>query len=290
MKIHFFTIVLNGMPFIKRHIETFLKLKLDWHWHIVEGVAALENCTAWSIANGGRIADFFHIDGLSNDGTSQYLDSIKEKYPKNISIYRKNGGFWNGKVEMVNAPLPFIHQESLLFQIDVDEFWTTSQLELVHSLFISNPKKFAAFYWCHYFVGPKLLVSTRNGYANNPSFEWERTWRFLPHFRWASHEPPVLVEKTYSGEVRPIRNRGLFTHQETEKEGLIFYHYAYVFESQLRFKEIYYGYQNAVINWKRLQQNSDFPCRLSNFFNWVTDDTMIDKSENMGIESINNFV
>lgn len=42
LKIHFFTIVLNGMPFIEKHIETFSKISPDWHWHIIEGVAALK--------------------------------------------------------------------------------------------------------------------------------------------------------------------------------------------------------------------------------------------------------
>ena len=106
LKIQFFTIVLNGMPFIEEHIETFKKITPQWHWHIIEGVAELKNDTAWSVANGGRIEESFHKYGLSNDGTTEYLDLLKEQYPDRITIYRKpKGDFWNGKIEMVNAPL-----------------------------------------------------------------------------------------------------------------------------------------------------------------------------------------
>lgn len=290
LKIHFFTIVLNGMPFIEKHIDTFLQIDPQWHWHIVEGVAELKNDTAWSVANGGRIENSFHKDGLSNDGTTEYLESLRRMYPSQISIYKKpHGVFWNGKTEMVNAPLPFISEECLLWQIDVDEFWSAPQINNAHKLFFSNPKKFAAFYWSHYFVGKNILISTRNGYANNPTFEWERTWRFLPHFRWAAHEPPTLVEKTYGGSIKAVRNRGIFSHEETEKHGLVFQHFAYVLEAQLQFKEAYYGYNGALSDWRRLQNTTSFPIKLSDYLGWVNDETMVDKADALGVEALHNF-
>lgn len=291
LKIHFFTIVINGMPFIDKHIEAFKNIEPQWHWHIIEGVADLKNDTAWSIANGGRIENSFHKDGLSNDGTSEYLDSLKKEFPNQISVYRKpRGVFWNGKIEMVNAPLSSINDECLLWQIDVDEFWSSQQINDGHQLFINNPKNFSAFYWCNYFVGQDILISTRYGFANNPLSEWERTWRFLPHFRWAAHEPPLLVEKTYSGQFKAVRDRGQFSHEETEKAGLVFQHYAYVFDAQLKFKEIYYGYNGALTDWMRLQDHSLFPAKLSDFFKWVTDETLVDKADNLGIKPMNNLL
>jgi hypothetical protein len=41
LPIHFFTIVLNGEPFIRYHEEMLSKLRCEWHWHVVEGVADL---------------------------------------------------------------------------------------------------------------------------------------------------------------------------------------------------------------------------------------------------------
>ena len=290
LDIHFFTIVLNGMPFIDKHIDTFLKISPNWHWHIVEGVASLVNDTSWPLFTGGAIDNSLHINGLSKDGTSEYIDALKNQYPEKVSIYRKPDGiFWHGKKEMVNTPLQNISDECLLWEIDVDEFWTPDQINTGHRLFSENPNKFAAYYWADYFVGPKLAISSRNGYANNPKIEWERTWRFLPHFRWASHEPPTLVEKTFSGEIRATRNRGYFSHAETEHHGLVFQHYAYVFKEQLEFKEKYYGYKGAEKDWLSLQRHPEFPTKLANFFSWVTDNTTVDTIESLKIKPIINL-
>lgn len=58
-------------------------------------------------------------------------------------------------------------------------------------------------------------------------------------------------------------------HKETEAQNIIFQHYAYTLEKQLRFKEVYYGYRNAVEQWKELQRESSFPVALNNYFTWV---------------------
>jgi hypothetical protein len=129
MIIHFFTIVLNGEPFIRYHAEVFKQLPFQWHWHIVEGVADLKHDTAWSLQGGGHISDEIHRNGYSHDGTTEYLDELARLYPDNVTIYRKSEGvFWDGKLEMVNAPLQNIQEECLLWQVDVDELWTVEQL------------------------------------------------------------------------------------------------------------------------------------------------------------------
>jgi hypothetical protein len=125
LPIHFFTIVLNGEPFIRYHEDVFRRLTVPWHWHVIEGVAALKHDTAWSVANGGHIPDGLHDRGRSNDGTTAYLDEVAQRFPANITIYRKPlGEFWDGKKEMVNAPLPGITEPCLLWQVDNDELWT----------------------------------------------------------------------------------------------------------------------------------------------------------------------
>jgi hypothetical protein len=116
LSIHFFTIVLNGKPFIDYHINVLKELPFKWYWHIVEGVADLKHDTAWSIDAGGLISEEFHIDGLSIDGTSEYLDKLAKLYPDNITVYRKpRGTFWDGKREMVETPLRNITEECLLW-------------------------------------------------------------------------------------------------------------------------------------------------------------------------------
>jgi glycosyltransferase involved in cell wall biosynthesis len=284
LPIHFFTIVLNGQPFIKYHLDILSQLACKWHWHIIEGVADLKHDTGWSINNGGQISDRLHHNGLSNDGTSEYLDEIVRLYPDNITLYRQPAGvFWDGKREMVNAPLKNIQEECLLWQIDADELWTLEQLVTARHMFINNPLKTAAFYWCWYFVGEQHVISTRNCYAQNPQQEWLRTWRFKPGAFWAAHEPPVLVEITKDGRQRNIASVNPFLHQETESNGLVFQHFAYVTAEQLQFKEQYYGYHGAVKQWEKLQQNTGFPVLLRDYFAWVGDGTQVDKVAALGI-------
>ncbi|MEG4346773.1 class I SAM-dependent methyltransferase [Microcoleus sp. A003_D6] len=284
LPINFFTIVLNGEPFIKYHIEVFKQLPYQWHWHIVEGVADLKHDTAWSLRNGGRITEEIHSKGRSNDGTTEYLDELAQLYPENVTVYRKPEGiFWEGKREMVNAPLENINQECLLWQVDVDELWTVEQICTARQMFIYRPEKTAAFYWCWYFVGEKLVISSRNCYAQNPAQEWLRTWRFKPGCVWVAHEPPRLAEPLSDGEFRDVAAVNPFVHEETETRGLVFQHFAYAMAKQLHFKEQYYGYANAVSEWSVLQAQTRFPVRLSQYFSWVQDRTMVDTANSCGV-------
>ena len=284
LPIHFLTIVLNGEPFIRYHIAVFKNLPFKWHWHIVEGVAELKHDTAWSLQLGGRITDEIHRNGCSHDGTTEYLNELARQYPDNITIYRKpNGVFWDGKREMVNEPLVNINEECLLWQVDADELWTVEQICTARHMFINNPDKTAALYWCWYFVGEKLVISTRNCYAQNPRQEWLRTWRYKPGAVWVAHEPPKLFEPLPNGQWRDVAAVNPFTHQETERLGLIFQHFAYVTLEQLQFKEQYYGYKNAVSQWRELQAQTKLPVLLRQYFAWVQDATQVETANSCGV-------
>gem|GEM_PF-3342703 len=287
LSIHFFTLVLNGRPFIEYHIKVLETLPFEWHWHIVEGVADLKHDTAWSVANGAFIDPSIHDKGLSIDGTTQYINQLQERYPERISIYRKTEGkFWDGKLEMVRAPLKRIDQECLLWQLDCDEYWTPEQLCTARQLFLEQPDKLAAFYWCWFFVGPEIVISTRNCYSQNPNQEWLRTWRYKPGMQWLAHEPPILGCQVSPNQWADIARINYISHDETERYGLIFQHFAYVFESQLIFKENYYGYRNALAGWRQLQNNQHFPTLLSNYFHWVNDMTEVALCSSLGIQPL----
>lgn len=281
--IHFFTIVLNGRPFIERHVEQFRRIGGPWHWHVVEGVSDLVHDTAWSVARGGRVPHDLHRAGRSIDGTSEYLDRLAAEFPDNVTVYRKPPGrFWDGKIEMVNAPLANIHEPCLLWQVDADEMWTAEQAESVRRMFAERPDATAAFYLCHYFVGPDKVITSTNTYGNHTDYEWIRTWRFTPGCRWQAHEPPRLMKPTEDGwrdlaAIRPIM------HDETVARGLVFQHFAYATETQLRFKESYYGYADAVAQWRRLQEAEAFPVLLRDYFGWVRDGATVDTAANAGV-------
>ena len=281
LPVHFFTIVLNGLPFLRHHINEFKQLPFRWHWHIVEGVAELNHDTAWSKAAGGKIPHELHRGGLSMEGTTEYLDALKKEFPKNITIHRPPAGkFWDGKREMVNAPLANITAACLLWQVDADELWTAEQIIRTRDLFLAHPEKTAALFYCHYFVGPELVVTSRGTYGNYEN-EWLRVWRYLPGDRWATHEPPRLCRGTL--EVASINP---FRHAETEPMGLVFQHYAYATAAQLLFKEFYYGYAGAVAQWRKLQQANTYPVKLSDFFGWVKDAAVVNTTAATGLNRL----
>ena len=275
--IHFFTIVLNGTPFIEYHINVLKQLPFRWHWHIIEGVADLKNDTAWSLKNGGEIIELLHNNGLSNDGTTKYLDNLKKLYRDNITIYRKtNGEFWNGKLEMVNEPLKNIKEDCLLWQIDSDELWKAEQIIDVRNMFLSDKDRTSAYFYCRYFVGEKLYIATKNTYGNHSEYEWLRVWNYQPGDKWISHEPPTLCREIAPEVWVDLSKVNSFTQEDTFQRKLVFQHYAYVTEAQLRFKEMYYGYKNALSKWKNLNSQEHYPACLRDYFDWVEDGSVVE--------------
>lgn len=243
-----FTIVLNGMPFIKEHLPIFSRLKAPWRWHIVEGVALPEKCTGW--CQPALPAD--HNNWRSNDGTSEYLDSVASK---NVLIYRAPGP-WHGKLDMCNAPLVNISKGAVLHEIDVDEFWTPEQLETIYWLFTSQGAG-RGWYYCDYYLGPDIHVTNRARPGNATDHAWIRTHRYAGQ-PWQAHEPPAI----------PFEGREA-KHDETYGHFLEFKHFAYATEAQVRFKENYYRYANAVAQWRALQANTQWPVNPGYFLHWV---------------------
>lgn len=256
MRVVFLTIVLDGQPWITRHWPEFEKLPFDWQWHVVEGVAANTACTKWCAPM---------LPRLSNDGTTQYLDSLAAYDPR-VILHRKE--LWQGKLAMVNEPLRYMHEPCLLVQVDSDELWTAEQLVRLHEMFTKQVDRNCADFYCDYRVGPNVRITSRNGYGNNTSYEWHRAWRWSRGLQFGAHEPPLLL----NFEWKP------FTHTETESAGLVFRHEAYSTEKQVAFKARYYGspnnpkghlYANAVQGWQRLQLNTKWPVDLADYLPWV---------------------
>lgn len=284
LPIHFFTIVLNGEPFIRYHLEHFKKLPFDWHWHIVEGLADLKHDTAWSVRNGATLPDDVVKDGRSVDGTAEYLDQIARENPQQVTIYRApNGRNWDGKLEMIAAPVENLPEECLLWEIDSDELWTADQFRKMRDLFLQFPNRTAAVFYCWYFVGPGLLINRARRYRE---IEWRRAWRYRRGMQWVAHEPPVLATPVAGSAKRlDVAAVNPFLPTETESHGLVFQHFAYVVEPQLAFKEKYYGYKGITDQWKRLAGENNFPVRLKDYFNWpwVDAGAMVEPASAAGI-------
>ena len=191
---------------------------------------------------------------------------------------------------MVSAPLTNIRERCLLWQIDADEIWRAEQICDVRRHFVQNPQTSGAFFWCDYFVGPLALIGTRYNYAQNPAKEWLRVWRYHPGDRWAAHEPPTLVRRGRFGTDIDVAGVAPLMHDESEALGAVFQHFAYATEDQVRFKEVYYGYNGAVTGWYQLQKAIvNGTVLLRDYFPWVTDGTVVDAADRLKVSPIARF-
>ncbi len=250
MNLEIQTIVLDGEPFIERHLPIFEKLSIPWFWRVAEGAANNVHCTSWCKPQAPR---------LSFDGTCEYLNTLST-HP-NVKTYRKP--LWDGKVEMFNTMTADITEPSVLMLIDSDELWQTSQLEKIVTAFES--KITAMQFRCRYFVGEDLITKGEHCYGDM-DYEWWRAWRYVPGMRWVSHEPPLL-----NGTLHGIP----YLKDETMEWFGKFDHYAYATEAQVRYKEAFYGYKGLLEGWRRLQEQRMFPVFLRDFFSHVTDNALV---------------
>lgn len=249
-----FTIVLNGMPYIQRHLSEFQKLKIPWQWRIVEGVSLPLKCTRWC----NEITYKWHKNYLSIDGTHEYLNNISGG---NVSVYWQAKPF-AGKIEMIKEALQGV-DHGVVMEIDADEIWTAEKLDAVYGLLKEGDYGKAAQFHCNYYVGEKKKVVTREGFGSN-WYEWFRAWKWGPGVEFISHEPPKLNVQA------PFVPRGV-----TEAMGLVFDHYAYATKEQAEFKESFYGYKGLVEGWEELQKTSG-PVRLANYFPFLHDKSVAD--------------
>jgi glycosyltransferase involved in cell wall biosynthesis len=250
MRLMVFTIVLDGMPWIKTHLERLRATDLDWKWTIVEGVARPTKDTAWVRGIAPR---------LSIDGTTQYLDSIQDKRVKVIRASR-----WENKTSMCNAAIAD-NRPGILLQMDADEVWTPAQFQGIHDFFVANPHYDFAKFYCNYYLGPDIVATSEDGYGNRAT-EWCRAWRFTMGRKFVKHEPPIMT------------NQGLGAdRKETREYGLVFDHFSWVLPDQVKAKCLYYGGQYSYDAWKRLQ-SAEFPVSdLSQYLPWVGPGASADK-------------
>lgn len=259
MKIHFFTIAYEAMPWITMHYPTMRQLDIDWEWHVSEGPAAPVNDTSWCKAL---------PSGPSTDGTVEYLRHIASIDPR-VTLYQRD--MWEGKVPMCNVSLDRIKEPTLVWEIDADEIWTVAHITRLHGMLqhehskkrVGMQYRNAAQFYCRCWMGPRVLINSINTYGNNTGYEWRRAWVAEPGFGFTAHEPPI-----------PNQEMHYFSHEETLAEGLVFDHYSYATAKQVAFKERYYGYTDALQHWTRLQANTVWPVKLRDWLPWIHDEAV----------------
>lgn len=228
-----FTIILNGINHLKHknYYETMCN-NFDL-WVIVEGVAKNSGSTAWC----NELSNNMHSNFLSNDGTTEFLNSIQSQ--KIIVIRTSTGKAWDNKDFQVNAAINEIkkhYSECFLWQVDIDEQWSIEDLIKSEEKLIEHGGKTGCFY-SDYFVGVNQQVYGEWG--ENIDNPYRRLWCWQGE-SFKSHEPPILEGKNGPGLLLSSR----------------FKHYSYYFEDDVKFKEQYYGGYNGLTDrWYKIQQN-----------------------------------
>ncbi len=252
MRLHVETIVLDGMPWLAAIFAELNRMgSQPFVWHVVEGACANTHCTKWMQPQKPR---------LSGDGTTEFLDALA--HDPRVRIYRKP--LWDGKLEMVNAPLAAIKEDAVLVEVDSDELYSAEQFRQIVYLFEDDPELMLARFDCRYFVGPGLITTDKGR-----DDEWLRAWRFKPGMRFLSHEPPNLAGN----------NGNAMNRHETAAIGLRFDHMSWALPKHVAQKEALYGprYAGALAGWDRLQRHTEFPTRLKPFFPWSGENVMVDR-------------
>jgi hypothetical protein len=162
-----------------------------------------------------------------------------------------------------------IREPCILMECDSDEIWTGPQIRSIVRMFDEWPTATCARFYCRFFLGPNIVAVGENCYGTNRG-EWLRAWRYEPGMTFNTHEPPFLIGANGIGEVSVSR-------EHTRSLGLVFDHFAYVTKAQLRLKEKYYQYPDAVKHWMRLQAHlGPWPVKLKEFLPWVDDRAQAD--------------
>jgi hypothetical protein len=227
-----FSIILNGLRHLKHnnYYETMIN-NFDY-WVIVEGVANNSGSTSWC----KELPESFHKNFLSNDGTTEFLDTIKSN---KVMVVRPNNRPWKSKDEQVNAAIATIKtitDKCFLWQIDIDEQWTGDQLSICEQSLKDIGGKTGCFY-CNYYVGKFQKVVGEWGEGRIEPYR--RLWDWQGE-QFIKHEPPTLEGKNGPGILINVK----------------FNHYAYYFEEDVKFKQAYYGgYEGLYNRWLNIQNN-----------------------------------
>lgn len=156
----------------------------------------------------------------STDDTNAILDDLK--------IPTIHGQF-EEKDDMVNVGLDRVPPGTdYIWVLDSDEIWGMQEIELVRGALAMGRFDSASFR-AHSFYGSLDRVMT----GFEAAYDTHRIQRWQPGATWATHRPPTIL----APDGRPWRDH---RHLDGEELGVKFYHYSYVFPSQMKRKAAYY--------------------------------------------------
>ena len=228
------------MPYLKYHLPELKKLSCPWGWSISEGIVKIP---AW-FSKPGVILPEMHKQGLSVDGTHEYLDELDEEL--NVSVFADPNIYFTQRCQ---AMLDKLVAGYYVWMLDADEFWMASQINRMLGMFNARPEKHCARFFMRVFVGPRLSLKVQPG-AGNQSWDWFRVWRWTPGCKYIEHDPPKIMSAEWG-----MLNDRCFSRDETREAGLVPNHYAYCLFDQVRFKLRRYGESASIQGWEAMQKD-----------------------------------
>jgi len=153
----------------------------------------------------------------STDRTTEILDAY------NIPTIH---GMWQEKDDESNAALSLVPSDAdFVFCLDADEIWKPEDLENIFKILKRGRTDSMSFKAVSFYGGFDRIMT---GFEAN--FEVFRVQRFYPGARFSMHRPPTIN----APDGKPWR-------YHVNMQCGLFYHYSYVFPSQMEMKAKYYA-------------------------------------------------
>ena len=160
----------------------------------------------------------------STDETNVILDDLVGD-----NVVRR---IWDEKDDMMRALVPLIPTDTThLWMVDSDEVWRAQDIEKV--LCQLEDVDSVSFKPYSFFGGFERVLT-----GFEMQFEWIRIQRFYPGATWATHRPPTIL----APDGRPWRE-----HRHLSLDDVRFWHYSYVWASQVLAKAGYYQFRSDCI-------------------------------------------
>lgn len=213
-------------------------------WIFVEGASSNTFCTSWCNA----MPSEYHNNGRSVDKTLDILNELKSNW-KNVEVITKDG-FWDGKVNMFNEALKRVTEPCWLWEVDVDEYWTTDKMKCAETL-LENTNADTGAFMCDYLLSPNITV--RGEWGESCGHGYRRLWSYKPGMQFTAHEPPVL---NGCNRILPPKFLPKFKHL------------SYYYEEEVMFKSKWYGKHERVYEgWLDIKTGKQkLPCKVSALF------------------------
>ena len=227
-RVTFGVIVLNGEPFTRYLLRSLYPFAHEII--VVEGSAP-----------GGR--NVANPDGHSSDGTLDILRTFKrdEDPDAKVTIVTAEDeghpdGFWPGEKDEQSRAYASRATGDYLWQVDIDEFYRTEDVERVLYHLMLDPTITAVTFKQTTFWGG-LGFWVDGWYLRRGATYYHRLFKWGPGYRYSSHRPPTVLDPAG----RNLRSVHWLSGEDTARLGIRLFHYSLLVPKQVIEKCDYYA-------------------------------------------------